>query len=242
MNLARVCVILMSVLMLAAASGCSHEQRDWHSAQAANTIEAYEQFITEHPKSARATDAQAEAVRLTDERDWQRASATDTADAYRQFLFQHPQSKSAPEARIRIENFGLSPTAAPVPGAGVSQSATTAPQASAPAVEAPTARSSPRAHPAAPAPTPSEGGGRYGVQLGAFSTEAKAQKQWRRLNTRFAAELHGAVSDIEHGKSAGGRRVYRLKAQGVTEAQARAICAALKKHSQACVVVKPRKG
>ena len=126
MSLARVCVILMSVLMLAAASGCSHEQRDWHSAQAANTIEAYEQFITEHPKSARATDAQAEAVRLTDERDWQRASATDTADAYRQFLFQHPQSKSAPEARIRIENFGLSPTAAPVPGAGVSQSATTA--------------------------------------------------------------------------------------------------------------------
>lgn len=238
MSCMRASVILMSALMLAAASGCSHEQRDWHSAQAANTIEAYEQFMTEHPKSSRATDAQAQVVQLTEERDWRRASATDTADAYRQFLLQHPQSKSAPEARIRIENFGLSATAAPAPGGGAVQST----PAAAPNAQAPVAaRPAPQRHSAEPAPVQTSGDGRFSVQLGAFATEAKAQKQWRRLTARFAHELQGAVSDIEPGKSAGGRRVFRLKAKGLTEERARSICATLKKHAQACVLVKPAK-
>jgi cell division protein FtsN len=231
MSLVRACVILMSVALLAAASGCTHEQRDWHSAQAANTIEAFEEFITEHPKSSRAADAQARIAQLTEARDWQRASTTDTADAYRQFLAQHPQGKSAQEARIRIENFGLSRApAVPAPGAA-------SPPATAPAAAA---------VPPPPAQPPAAGAqlaslGRYSVQLGAFTTQAKAQSQWRRLTARFGPELRGTDSDIEPGKSAHGRRVYRLKAKSLTEARARAICARLRKHSQACVVVPPGK-
>jgi cell division septation protein DedD len=229
MSLSRICVILMSVALLAAASGCSHEQRDWHSAQAANTIEAYEQFINTYPKSARATDAQAQIAQLTEARDWQRASTIDTADAYRQFLAQHPQGKSAQEARIRIENFGMNNAAAagggaaPPPGAPAA-----APVAAAPA--------KPAAQPAAPE---SAAGGRYSVQLGAFSTQAKAQNQWRRLSAHFGSKLHGTEPDIEQGKNAKGRRIYRLKAKPLTEAQARALCAALRKHGQACVVAGP---
>jgi cell division septation protein DedD len=240
MSLARAGVILLSVFMLAAASGCSHEQRDWHSAQAANTIEAYEQFITEHPKSARATDAQALVVQLTDARDWQRASTTDTADAYRQFLLQHPQSKTASEARIRIENFGLSASASPAPAAALAPGPAAAPPAPAPEAKAPrAARPAPRPHPAEP--VPSSEGGPYSVQLGAFASETKAQNQWRRLNARYAALLQGAIADIERGQGRGGRRLYRLKAKGLTEARARQICAAFKKHSQGCVLVRPDK-
>jgi hypothetical protein len=219
MSLSRVGVILMSVALLAAASGCSHEQRDWHSAQAANTIEAYEQFIDAHPKSARAADAQAQIAQLTEARDWQRASTIDTADAYRQFLAQHPQGKSAQEARIRVENFGMNNTAA-------------APVAAAPAPARPVAQS------AAPE---SAAGGRYSVQLGAFTTQAKAQSQWQRLNARFGAKLRGTEPDIEQGKNAHGKRIYRLKARPLTEARARALCAALRKRGQACVVAGPIK-
>ena len=228
MSLSRICVILMSVALLATASGCSHEQRDWHSAQAANTIEAYEQFINAHPKSARAADAQAQIAQLTEARDWQRASTIDTADAYRQFLAQHPQGKSAQEARIRIENFGMNNAAAAGGGA--------APPPAAPAA-APVAAAPAPAKPAAQSAAPeSAAGGRYSVQLGAFSTQAKAQSQWRRLNARFGSNLHGTESDIEQGKNASGRRIYRLKAKPLTEARARALCAALRKHGQACVV------
>ena len=225
MSRSRIGVIMMSVALLAAASGCSHEQRDWHSAQAANTIEAYEQFINAHPKSARAADAQAQIAQLTEARDWQRASTIDTADAYRQFLAQHPQGKSAQEARIRVENFGMNNTAA-ARGA--------APPAAAPAAAPAPAR--PAVQSAAPE---SAAGGRYSVQLGAFSTQAKAQNQWRRLNARFGSKLHGTESDIEEAKNAKGRRIYRLKAKPLTEARARALCAALRKHGQACVVAGP---
>ena len=58
----RACVILVSVACWRPASGCSHEQRDWHAAQSADTIEAYEQFVEAHPKSSRATDAQTRIV------------------------------------------------------------------------------------------------------------------------------------------------------------------------------------
>src|ERR1700729_1044441 len=138
MRLSRIGVILMSVALLAAASGCSHEQRDWHSAQAANTIEAYEQFMNAHPKSARAADAQAQIAQLTEARDWQRASTIDTADAYRQFLAQHPEGKSAPEARIRIENFGMNNPASAAGGAAAAPAA--APVAAPPAPAKPAAQ------------------------------------------------------------------------------------------------------
>ena len=231
MRLARVWVIFLSVAWLAAASGCSHEQRDWHAAQAADTIEAYEAFVKEHPKSARTSAAQARIAQLTEERDWQRASTTDTADAYRQFLAAHPQAKSAPEARIRIENFGLNGgTAAAAPSAAAQPAS--APQTPAPASHAPR-----RLSPAAAAESAASSAG-YSVQLGAFSTLATAQSQWRRLTVRYGAQLQGLVSTVERGKSSNGRRVYRLKAKVPSEARARALCAQLKKHSLACVVAK----
>jgi hypothetical protein len=59
------------------------------------------------------------------------------------------------------------------------------------------------------------------------------------LNARFGPKLHGTESDIEEAKNAKGRRIYRLKAKPLTEARARALCAALRKHGQACVVAGP---
>jgi cell division septation protein DedD len=232
MSLRRTCVILMSAALLASASGCSHEQRDWQSAEAANTIEAYQEFVGAHPQSTRATDAQARIADLTEQRDWQRASTTDTADAYRQFLAQHPQGKSASEARIRIENFGLGgtgagPAATPAPASAATPAGTATPAAAA------VTPSPPKAAAAA-----QESAGSYSVQLGAFTTRAKAQGQWRRLSARFASELHGTVPDIERVQSASGGHVYRLKAKPLTEGRARALCAALRKHSQACVLRK----
>ena len=90
-------------------------------------------------RKARAlVDAQARISQLAEERDWQRASTADTADAYRQFLAQHPQGKYAPEARIRVENFGMSGTgAAPAPGSAPPPRGT--PPAPAPAAPAATA-------------------------------------------------------------------------------------------------------
>jgi len=102
-----ICLVAI-VLGLLSLTGCSHESADWKSATAADTAEAYQQFLQQHPKSANAAQAQARIQQIADDRDWQAAAAADTRDAYQQFVAQHPDSKWAQEARIRIENFAQS--------------------------------------------------------------------------------------------------------------------------------------
>lgn len=112
-------------------AACSREQQDWRSAEAADTVESYGQFLDRHPDSELATQARTRVAQLAEEREWKQASTTDTADAYREFLTQHPNGKWAQEARIRIQNFalnGLPPAgpamaAAPEPTAGTTAAA-----------------------------------------------------------------------------------------------------------------------
>jgi hypothetical protein len=95
------------ICLLLLVTGCSREQQDWRSAEAADTIEGYGQFIQRHPESELATQARTRVAQLGEDRDWQHAGSADTVDAYREFIAQHPNGKWAQEARIRIENFSL---------------------------------------------------------------------------------------------------------------------------------------
>ncbi|HEX4024370.1 MAG TPA: SPOR domain-containing protein [Steroidobacteraceae bacterium] len=94
--------LALGMLLLA---GCSHESADWKQATLANSTEAYQAFLQQHPRSPEAAQAQTRIKELTAQRDWQIASAADTRDAYQQFVTAHPDSKWVQEAKIRIENF-----------------------------------------------------------------------------------------------------------------------------------------
>jgi len=80
---------------------------------------------------------------------------------------------------------------------------------------------------------------RYGVQLGAFGSEASADREWRRLQGRFGAELGNLSPRIVLAESES-QQLYRLQASAPGEAQARAICDSLKEQAQACIPVLPR--
>jgi len=82
------------------------------------------------------------------------------------------------------------------------------------------------------------GGGGFGIQLGAFSSEAGASNEWRALVARFGEELKGLHEHVVAADTAAGR-VYRLQAVVGDEARARAICDSLRKRSQGCVAVLP---
>jgi hypothetical protein len=99
-------IALLGILLYLGA--CSTERRDWRSAQAADTIESYGQFLTRHPEGELAADARARIAQLAEERDWKRAVQLDTAAAYERFLSQHPNGRWSQEARIRAETFVLS--------------------------------------------------------------------------------------------------------------------------------------
>jgi len=197
---------IMGCIASCALVACGGEGRDWRSAEAADTVEAYDGFLEKHPEGEHVTQARARLEQLAEDREWQRATTKDTAAAYREFLAQHPNGKWAGEARIRVENFALTE---PVP---------------------------PATQDSAPSDSPSGRG--FGIQLGAFGTEAAAQAEWRQLQSRHRAQLGPLKPQVQRAASGSGT-VFRLQAHVGAEAGARGICAALTQASQPCVVVLP---
>ncbi len=215
-----VTVFAIPLLMLAA---CSREKSDWRSAQAADSPESYEQFITAHPESPMATTARERLQQLAEEKDWRAAASTDTLEAYRQFAAQYPVGKWAKEAQVRIENFASS-AASPAPVASDE-------------FAAPAAGSS--AEIPAGGPVGASGSAGFGVQLGAFSSAERANAEWTRLQGEASGTLDGLAPRVVVGDAAG-KPIYRLQAEVLDEAQARAVCGALKQSGKGCVVVLPR--
>jgi hypothetical protein len=78
----------------------------------------------------------------------------------------------------------------------------------------------------------------FGVQLGAFSTQAGADSQWRVLASRYAVDLQGLEEHVVPADTTSGR-IYRLQATVRNESRARAICDSLRQHGQGCVAVLP---
>jgi len=79
----------------------------------------------------------------------------------------------------------------------------------------------------------------YGVQLGAFGSEASADREWHRLRGRFGAELGSLSPRIVIAETDSGE-LYRLQAPASGAAEARAICDSLHEQSEACIPVVPR--
>ncbi|MEO7774826.1 MAG: SPOR domain-containing protein [Steroidobacteraceae bacterium] len=219
-----VIAMLLPVLLLV---GCSREAEDWRSAQSADTPEAYAQFLKQHADSAQAATATTRMEQLAEERDWQFASSEDSSQAYQNFVAQHPEGKWAQEARIRVENFTLNAGTPAV----TRVEPLVADEASVPADTPP-----PAPLPAAEAQQSVASSGGFGVQLGAFSSEAAAQTQWKTISARYKKELGDQAHRVAASKSGGGQ-IYRLQVARATEQQARDLCATLRAKGQSCVVV-----
>lgn len=248
-------VALIAVLATLAA-GCSREQQDWRSAEAADTHEAYGRFVEQHPDSELAAQARVRLAQLAEERDWAQAGKVATADAYRAFLAEHPSGKWSEEARIRIEAFALGSAPRLAPQTPAQPGGTPQGPSGVRALQLATARAPPavresasepavvaqliRAEPAKPAA--GTGSPSYSVQLGAFGSEASADREWRRLQGRFGAQLGGLAPRIvaaNNNTSGQAGQLYRLQAPAAGEAQARALCDSLRGQSQPCVPVLP---
>jgi cell division septation protein DedD len=249
--------VLAAVLLTVA--GCSAEQQDWRSAEAAGTSEAYQRFMEQHPDSELASKARERVGQFIEDRDWSEAARLATADAYRSFLAAHPKGRWSQEARIRVESFALGSiplmapqapghAAGPATGVKLLRLASAAPSIPAGAMPVPPAAAAvaaPAALPEPPPPLPAAApvappaAMGYAVQLGAFGSESSATREWQRLETRFAPVLAGLTPQVVAAGTAG-NPLYRLQAAAGGEAQARGICDSLKAQSQACVPVLPR--
>ena len=96
------------------------EAAAWKAAAEANTIPAYEGYLSKFPTGKNASEAQIRIERLrveearkqaaaADEAAWQAANATGTAGAYQQYLTSFPQGAHVPEAIAKLEELRPGP-------------------------------------------------------------------------------------------------------------------------------------
>jgi cell division septation protein DedD len=232
----RTLVTLFAIPLLALVA-CSREKSDWRTAQAADTPESYEQFISSHPDSSLVATARERLAQLAEERDWRTAAGLDTLEGYQQFLAQYPAGKWAKEAQVRVDNFTAAPSApeprnTASPAAAGAGAAVPVPEQPGAEPEAATESAPGSAEPPAFAKTG------FGVQLGAFSSPDRANAEWSRLKVDAAGMLDGLEPRVVVGE-AGGKSIYRLQAEVRDEAQARAICGGLQVAKKPCVPVLP---
>lgn len=218
------------------------EHRDWQRADSVATIDAYRSFLARHPAGRWSEEARI------------RIEGFSLGSAPRTTL-PTPEEAAAIDASARVRAFHLATASAPVTAEDSSGRKTPDTAAAGPAVAvpasavvpgeavpgeaaqpAPTDLAQPASGASDAAPSPANG---YGVQLGAFGSQASADREWQRLQGRFGEELSGLSPRIVVASSDSGQ-LYRLQAPAVGEAQARAICASLREQSQPCVPVVPR--
>ncbi len=226
-------------------SACSHVGEDWKAAQAADTTEAYQDFLRQHPDSEYGVAAQERVRQLAEDRDWQQASKADTLDAYQQFVAVHADGKWAQEARVRIENFQLSSggqTPPAVPGtengsAPVPPAAAAAAAAAAPAASAAKSSASPKATGSSTAAATGKSSAKHYAQLGAYSSKSSAEAAWHKLSARFPTQLKSLQPHYATASGANAKPMVRLQVALPSTQRTHDLCAQLKKQSQACIPV-----
>jgi cell division septation protein DedD len=222
-------------------SGCSHVGEDWKAAQAADTTEAYQDFLRQHPDSEYGVAAQERVRQLAEDRDWQQASKADTLDAYQQFVAVHADGKWAQEARVRIENFQLSsggqtPPAVPGTENGAPPVPAAAASAAPPAASTAKPNTSPKATSSSTTTTAKSSAKHY-AQLGAYSSKSSAEAAWHQLSGRFPTQLKSLQPHYSTGSGAHAKPMVRLQVALPSTQRAHDLCTQLKKQSQACIPV-----
>jgi cell division protein FtsN len=111
------------------------------------------------------------------------------------------------------------------------------PPAAAPAPAKPVTAAPAVKAPAAPAPAaPAAAGGSSGVQIGAFSSTAIADREYAAVASRFGQYASGAEKRVQEVTAANGSTVYRTTFTGMSRERAVAFCNALKAAGRDCIV------
>lgn len=94
--------VLLTVVVVAFAAGCASMQSRWETAESADTIAAYENFIEAYPEGDRADRARVRRDELREEKDWKEAESERTAAAYEEFRKKYPRGRHVREADARL--------------------------------------------------------------------------------------------------------------------------------------------
>lgn len=203
-------------------AACSSAESDWKKADSQNTAAAYQDFLTQHPGDTHAQEARDRIKKLEDEQTWADAQKANTTDGYQQYLQKEPNGAHADEAKNQV---------AALERAADWKTAQSANTAAALQGFLQKYSQGPEADEARAALDKLQG---YRVQLGAFKDEKSAQKAHDDAQKRFGSDVPG----LEVVAPTGNEKRHLLASGPMTEEDAKAACAKLKKAKAKCEVVK----
>lgn len=214
--------LVLCVIMAGALAACSSPNADWQKANQQNTVAAYQQFIQQHPSDARVEQARNRINALNDEQAWNTAKTANTLDAYQQYLQQEPNGMHAADAQDKVN--GLQQDAA----WSTAQSTNTA------AGYQDFLQKYPNSPNAADAQAALQKLNGFQVELASTRSKTLADKMAKRLKDKFGSDLQDVVVVPPTGKS----KTLDIRSAPMSESDAKAACAKLKKAHQHCSVVK----
>lgn len=204
--------------------GCSSTQADWQKASSANTVAAYQNFLKEHPNGQHAVEARDKIHSLQDEQAWTDAMNTNTEAGYQQYLKAEPNGAHVEDAKDKITGFERA-AAWQTAQANGSKDALQAFLTKYP--------TGPESDQARAQLQKLENG--YQVQVGsAYRSARSAQRESERLKKRFGSVLHDVVVVPPKAPS----KLSHLRSAPMSQSDANAACAQLRKKHERCEVVK----
>jgi hypothetical protein len=215
-------LVVLCAIMASALVACSSPNADWQKANQQNTMAAYQQFIQQHPNDARVAQARNRINALKDEQAWTAAQNANTLDGYQQYLQQEPNGMHAADAQDKVN--GLQQDAA----WQSAQSTNTA------AGYQDFLQKYPNSSHAADAQDALKKLTGYQALLGSTRSKSLADKMAKRLKDKFGSDLQDVVVVPPTGKS----KTLEIRSAPMTEDDAKAACAKLRKAHQHCTVVK----
>jgi len=201
---------------------CNSANSDWEKADAAKTAAAYQQFLKEHPNDSHAQQARERLQRIEDNDDWSTTQNSNSLEAYQQYI--QRGGTHVADARARI--LALERAAA-------WKNAQAANTEVALQDFLKTYNEGPEADQARSQLQTLESNG-YRVEFATFKDQLDAAKAHDRFKARFGNEL----SDVVVIPPAGSEARYRVVSAPMSEADANAACAKIKKAHQSCKVSK----
>lgn len=99
---ARQSIALAALLALGLAAGCA--KQDYEAAVAANTSEAFEEFLKNHPDTEFSEAARKKISDLREKKDLERLESAESSKAYQVFLEAHPDTEKRAEVEKKIED------------------------------------------------------------------------------------------------------------------------------------------
>jgi hypothetical protein len=205
----------------AALAACNSAKSEWSKATTADTIPAYQAFLSKYPNDAHEIDAEARIVSLQDAQAWSTAQVASTIAGYQQYLASEPNGAHAQAARGEISTRERAAAWNTAQTHGTVKSLTDFLQKYPTSSEADQAREKLKTLAG------------YRAELATARSQRAADREKKALAKRLSNDLQIVIvlTPDTHNPD------YRITSAPMSEQEADAKCASLKHEGQSCKVI-----